>query len=254
MAMNFGPVFKPGEKWVGGLLKEYGEPTAKTTTTWSTSYTVDSVAGRGTQLLVVLGTAREGDVSILERWDLPPLTGAPTVTIAQAVIAVGVPVATPPVSVGFHGGMWIAPAQRATQPQPVRTECYRGPKLGEDLELEVDPDGRFALILARDHGTLYQIMLREGAEPVVVYDDTSVSSLGFVHGIQTFRHATLGRQVSGLIRAPGLATIIFYDYDNDGIFDSVDEVSLSVLNNMNLPEDWVEDYTNYSGVFAPTNW
>lgn len=251
---SFGPLYAPGEKWVGSLLEEYGPPATQTTVTWSTSYEVVQVAGRGTHLFVVLGRARDGELSVLERWDLTQPTGAPTVTLDQTSVVVGVSVATSPATPGFQGGTWIAPSERTAPAQPARTECYRGPLLGEDLALEVDPDGRFALVLARDQGKLYRVLLEEDAEPVVVLDDTAVPALAHVNGLQTFRHATWGRQVSGFIDAPGLARLILFDYDNDAVFDQVEAVSLATLNAMNLPADWVEDYTNYSGLFAPYDW
>ncbi len=254
MSLGFGVIYKPGEKWITGELDEYTDPVVTTTTKWTTSYDVQRVAGRGTHLLVVLGTARDGELTVIERWDLTPTAGTPTLSFTQATVAVGTPVSTPAPVSAYQGGSWILPASRPAPTAPTRTECYRGPLLGEDLEIEVDPDGRFVLVLARGQGKLYRVLLEEDTTPVVILDDSQSPSLGYADGLQTFRHFSQGRQVSALLKGSPLARLVLYDYDNDGEFDHHAEYSDAEEQTQGLPEAWVEDYTNYSGAFAPHQW
>jgi hypothetical protein len=254
---SFAALYRPGEKWVGARLTDYVEgeaPGPRTEWNWTTSFDVLHVGGRGTDLLVVLGVARNGD-TILERWDIGLPAGAPTAALAPAAPVVGVAVAVPALQLGVQGGTPIPPAQRGAGPQPSRTEVYRGPSLGQDLEVEVDPNGRYALVLSRDGGALYRIVLAEGASADLILDSQSAPSLARVFGLDFYRHALLGQQVGGRIKggAP-LSRIVLGDLDNDGVFESVEELTLQECEYLGLPQAWVEDYVNYSGNFAPYDW
>ncbi|MBI1383015.1 MAG: hypothetical protein GC161_18245 [Planctomycetaceae bacterium] len=256
--MAYGIGYKPGERWVEAETRERPDgsfPPVVSAVRHTTSYDVIEAKGRGTELAVVLGRARNGD-SILERWALTQPIGAWTATRTPAPPVVGVPVATASLDIAIQGGGSFLPPSQRTAPAPAtRIEVYRGPSFGDDLELEVDPDGRFALILSRDQVKLWRVLLEENGEAVAVHDVASMPELQYMRRMQTFRHVAYGRQLRAKLHGHATLTdVVFFDSNNDGVFEGHLFFTLQEFAQFGLPHDWAEDFTNYTGVGAPHQW
>lgn len=257
-AMAYGIGYKPGERWVEGETRERPDgsfPPIVSAVRYTTSYDVVEAKGRGTELAVVLGRARNGD-SIVERWTLTQPTGAWTATRDPAPPVVGVPVVSASLDIAIQGGGSFLPPSQRTAPAPAtRIEAYRGPSLGDDLELEVDPDGRFALILSRDQVKLWRVMLEEDGEAVAVHDVATMPELQYMRRMEIFRHVTYGRQLRAKLHGHAtFSDVVFFDSNNDGVFEGHLFFTLQEFAQFGLPHDWAEDFTNYTGVGAPHQW
>jgi hypothetical protein len=183
------------------------------------SYHAYGVTGRAANSFYVVGTVGGTmDMDIVERWDIPHVTGAYYAERPRATSGVGVPVATPAVQEGVEGGAFLPPEQRGPF-RPVRTALYVGPDLGGVWSLASDPDGRFVVLIAGDPGTIHQLIdERGGALAQFVPQGSIAASRAFALG--PYQHPNDGRVWNYISFDPSIDHGAFLvDADNDGVID-----------------------------------
>lgn len=105
-----------------------------------------------------------------------------------------------------------------------RTQVFRGSLPIPTIEVGVDPDRRFVLLLQGESTdrSLYQVSIATNATPVLLYSVTAQPVLGQAWMMNPLQHADLGRiwLVSGMTDTDRGQTLILVDAANDGQFDS----------------------------------
>lgn len=177
------------------------------------------------------GVDEEG-VEIVESWTVEVPPGGWVVTRLVSTAAIGRPVDTPSPSVSLNGSPFLHPASRG-ESRVVRRELFRSSDLGGILSVQVDPDGRYLLLLTRDR-KLHQVAM-DGA-PVAPPVDLASLFEGYestlLVGVRD--HARLGRVYSV---GPGIfRLLLLIDAENDGVLDSW--LDLTHEQYQAIPDEW----------------
>lgn len=218
----------------------------------SVAFQLQALAGRGAEELFVTGYVARTDETVIEKWTLlsrqgvwvAPIAAAPSGSIGTPSTSSGVPALSVP------GGSYVpvaqrTPAQRALTVQ--RSEVYRGPSLGANLDVVVDPEGRFLIVSARATAKFWQISLdlvpvvteltgqvpgylAGDVLPGAVYEDSSTAGRAFVFG-----HP---------VGVGPLRFVAFRDYDNDGVVDFTSAFTDAEYSAGGYPGNWVDNFVN----------
>jgi hypothetical protein len=145
------------------------------------------------------------------------------------------------------GGTFVAPGARQ-QIVPEREVIYRGTTMGHVRSMDVDPEGRFLLLLSYSTGTVYRFdllttppQLNTAFEPTAIPHLTNVRSLWIGDFAQQGRKCTLSEIQHGKLPEVHHFTILD-DANNDGVFENHTTYGVS---------EWqASPYSNY----ASNNW
>lgn len=227
---------------------------------FSVSYRLMYVASRHVNELYLAGVARNGD-GVIERWVFPPQVGGYYTEKATASTALGVdaPIEQLYLKIGSNqpgqgqgpfAPPFIAPIGRSVAPQPIREEIYRGQAIGEVCCMAVDPEGRFLLLMDRSSPDVYRLTM--GANPVLesLYDDSDFASFAAADsfGVTPMLHALEGRKyvLTTYVKHRPSHKVVFHDVDNDGLFESAEELSESEYDSSYPSYLWVDRYNEYT--------
>ena len=223
-----------------------------TSAAYSASFSIKRVQSRVANELYIVGKGR-GDEDILEQWLIIPSQGSLTPTRPAATLPVGTPIPPSSVTVGVvGGGPFTPPGSRPAPPTVSRNELYRGFDFGGILDLALDPEGRFVLVLAEgDHG-LYRIDLSPPAAtlgvPTLVYDTTQIPNLAASRAIYPLQHVSYGRMyVLDPNFGAGVVPLVtsLFDYDNDGVFDAFQSLPVELHKQTYPGTSWIDNFYIY---------
>lgn len=203
---------------------------SSSTRTISTRFAITALAYReGDQGADVYVGGKDGSSVVIEKINVPPCRGGYVTDLHTSAQPLGVPL--PPqtsLSVSVVGGQY-KPHDRRACPPDRRVEIYRGTALSEVRGLDVDPEGRF--LLAVDGVKVFQILTTANAVPLelgIFYQAPSSASV--TGGLTRVHHATEGRKyLFDVDVAGGGLGVVLHDYDNDGVFDAVDDYQVTSL-------------------------
>jgi len=204
-------------------------PPSVTNFTYSSSFTVTSIAAKGQDDFYIAGYARNGDL-VIEHWEIESQDGAiATGWQSSGPAPIGQPsVPAAPIST-VTGGTYIPVFQRTGEPSVLRTEILRTNQfLIQNNAFGVDPEGRF-LLLITDSSQLYRVDLVDPpTPPILLLDSNSLWTLPFIKGMVRIQVSGIGRiWVLGppeILPSPVLGIdqhvlTYLYDADNDGLFE-----------------------------------
>lgn len=173
----------------------------------------------------------------VERWSYRPSAGAYWVDRGlSTTVSLGTPVTTPPDVVKLVGGGWSSPSNRPALGPASRRLVYLGTDWSEVRTVCSDPDGRYALIVARAAVgaklKLYQLSLditSGTTSPVALFDEDQYPTLVNLDTLYARDVAPCGRVYCGSVAPPSSGPfadhIILQDANNDGTGFVVTEMS-----------------------------
>lgn len=243
--------FTPGTKFIEVVIMETPPSSSdfyEVNINSTTSYDVHGVDGFGADTLYVLGRARDNSV-VIECWQLPSMPGQ----YRTNWIASASQMSNPKPGPAPVGGVFIPPAQRQANGGFLREEVYRSSLAGQSDSLDVDPEGRFAVLGDWTSGIIYQVALDGSNSTSVIFQDPAILPPGtVVNAMSIWRHATEGRKlfVSAEFAPENADILLISDPEGDGIWNFNSLLSLASYHAAGLPEAWAETYTSYlPGVF-----
>ncbi len=223
--------------------------------TATTSFDIIDVDGRGFEELYVLGKARNGEY-LIERWILN--SGPGSYSANWSALVSGAPsqvspgslaTSTPTVSLS-SGGAYVSPPSRPA-PSALREELYRGNLSTHLSEIEVDPEGRFAVLLDSTQGGLFRV---EFTDPAT----TAEVSLGLFSGLQLANSMQIRLDDSGYYQwiidldntITGWADVVLYqDANLDGWPENYALLSVTQYDASGIEQNWASTFVN-SGSFG----
>jgi len=208
------------------------------TKTVTAPYIVDAACARHGNEFWVVGHAPTGE-HIVERWDWSSLVGGYFTTLDRANTGVGVGVRTPELCVQIAGDTYIAPPARVGSPSVNRVVVHQGPALGEVRKIEVDPDGRYLMLLVRDASgvtSLMQMPATVGSTSVTLLTSATISDLSKTLSMTFGQHARDGRV---LVLSTAGETVWLKDEWNDGVFESSGHVDGPTFDTASPPHSWL---------------
>lgn len=186
--------------------------------TAQTAYDVLSIRSRHGNEFYIYGVMPDGS-EILERWDLSPWRpGAYRTERLASLEPIGVGI-RPSVTKLRFTGPWVDPDLR-TAPVLTRTALAMPEGLDEVVQIEVDPEGRFLLLLTRDaqgDSTLVQLDLSTNSLTTLA-TPISQPTLGAVDRVGFADSTELGRLI--VLINDDFTEIYLRDELNDGVFES----------------------------------
>lgn len=198
----------------------------KSTNAFTTSYEITAACCRaGGDDVFVAGKQSDGDI-VIERWTFSPRDGRwQHVPPAMQPIGTQMPVYSGTTAV--KGGTWTTPPE--THASPRRAVVLESNSYSLVRGMDVDPEGRFLLFQDHDDGTLYRIRLDEGTPgaPEVLFTAAQIPSLAATVWIRPCDQISSGHRVWVLLEPDTsakqkgtCATVLLWDTNNDGAFDS----------------------------------
>lgn len=224
-------------RWDSGHPEPYFEVRSQelnpTTQAWdvqtrliSTRFGIEALTHRaGDRGIDIFVAGTEGANTVIEHIRIPLCRGAYATNLVTLPPTLGV--AHPPqasLSTLIAGGTYIEPSQR-TCPPNVRTEIYLGSQIGSIDGIEVDPEGRFVLVV--DGARVFQVPVQANAIPIEIGIVQQTAAVGYLMGgLTSAHHATEGRKYTLPADGPDWDSyLILHDYDNDGVFDAADDAN-----------------------------
>lgn len=203
---------------------------------YSTSYDILRYTHLDPSRFYLLGQARNGEL-VIEEFDVPAQTGG---------FVAGTPF-TGPGSISVSGGTWIAPQSRAAPPPPTRNEIWRGSSLGTVLDLRVDPDGQFLLLLTeREMRRVERMDLADPDNPVELASEVTIPSLAALDTITCREHVSEGRlYILTAGGGPWVDQVVLLRGLEDGLLDGFDEMTRTAYEAAYPPSVWLPGYVNY---------
>lgn len=159
-----------------------------------------------------------GAGTVLERWSITAPLGGPYTIRTPSTVPIGTPAPLSSLSAQIPGGTYIPAEQRS----PAR---LRKAMLGyfpfSAKSIEVDPEGRFVLLLSPAEAKLYRLdLVNYTGTPVVILDGAAQPNLDHAASIYACRfHDQLKRYV---ISCSNGQKIVLRDSENDGVFEAVE--------------------------------
>ncbi|MBK7644627.1 MAG: hypothetical protein IPJ19_16565 [Planctomycetes bacterium] len=226
---------------------------------FSTSYEIDSVCSRQAYEFYVAGhyplSSPAGGVAgqtVIEKWTHSPVTGAYFCNRATASTPIGQPVAgIPAVTTGINGGTYIPAAQRPRPGRQTRTVVYSGPTLGIVKAMACDPEGRFLfLVVSSGAQGLYELPLQPIGSPSPIYSPSTLPFISDCRSITPRQHVQNSR-IYVLMPDGGAhsgSRELLFDHDNDGIIDTVQELTRQQYNAggyRGTSASWLTDFVTF---------
>ncbi len=188
-----------------------------------------------------------GAGTVLERWSITAPVGGPYTIRTSSTAPIGTAAPLSNLSAQIPGGTYIPAEQRGAA-------RLRKAMLGyfpfTARSIEVDPEGRFVLLLSPTEAKLYRLdLVNYTGTPVVILDGAAQPSLDHAVNIYACRfHDQLKRYV---ITCSNGQKLILLDTENDGVFEAVEALSDTAYSASSLYSDYdgiAESYHNYSVV------
>jgi len=194
---------------------------------YSSSFDIDYLTARGADEYYLAGV--DGDETVIERWSLLAHTGSRT---TQWTVGVGGAVAPSPVGVPTIpgtpvvvtvGGSITAPSTRTRNPRLSRETLLRSATIAPVRCMLPDPEGRFLLVLGEDSSlSALDLLGSAGLQPLQTV--AQMPELENIYSLDLFQHASYGRVLLAtdfpLSEVRPFRTVIFFDSDNDGLFET----------------------------------
>ena len=168
---------------------------------------------------IVLGELQNGDLAV-ERWLWPKILGAYYAEFDPTVQPIGVPVRTGDTTVEVEGGVFVEARYRFPRPDVGRSPVLALSGVGRVLAANIDPDGRFLILLRRTasgDSVLSQVPLSPVGPIVDLVTSQQCPSLGA--GSARICAGDFARQ--GRIHTINVGSDIVYlsDPNNDGVIN-----------------------------------
>ena len=154
--------------------------------------------------------------TVLEMWMITAPEGAPYATRAKRNEPIGTPAPLSALEAHVQGGTYIVAEQRR-EPRIQKRALGHFPFDVNDME--VDPEGRYVLLVSRSEQKLYRLnLVGFTGIPELVLDSVAAPILIAANSVYVVRYQDqLKRYVVG---RPSGANLVLCDADNDGIFES----------------------------------
>jgi hypothetical protein len=232
------------EEFVPGSNDKWEE----TTYGYSASYRIDVAACRDSREIYVAGMT-PGGLDVIERWTSQTIKGARFLKITPSSAPYGTPSpALPAYEVGIEGGVYVPVASRPSMPRQTRVELYRGAEFGGVVDLAVDPEGRFVIVVATNPPAVYRLDNAAGSTPVLLYSLSALPDLQEAKSI--YRRQQVGGARCYIIECRAIATsdigkIVLVDSDNDGSVDSTSALTDAAFATAFPSSDWVAGFVSF---------
>ena len=192
----------------------------------SVPYLPRRFASRGGNEIYIAGpplSAEDGSPStgtVLEMWVITAPEGAPYATRAKRNEPIGTPAPLSTLEAHVQRGTYIVAEQRR---EPRIQKRALGYFPFDVNDIEVDPEGRYVLLVSRSEQKLYRLnLVGFTGVPEVILDGTAAPILLAANSVYVVRYQDqLKRYV---VSRPSGAKLVLCDSDNDGIFESSEYV------------------------------
>lgn len=219
----------------------------------STSYAIQSMCSRTTTELYISGfpiidsgptlvpLQIDETVTIVERWTFTPRAGTPFTERSSSSVPLGTSAPLSSLIPKVQSGSYQIPDLRRP-PRLNRRELARLPL--SVYAIEVDPEGRYLLLLAPEQGGLYQLDLVDfTGTPELVVDSVTWPQVGSATSLLKARFQDGAKRY---VLGSGDGALIIKDSENDAIFESVEVVdSVEWTTQYSDDSTWAENYRSY---------
>lgn len=188
--------------------------------TYSLSYQPIDVVGVTANDFIIYGVDPLG-VPIFERWVLDPDGGTYFSHRTLPTTGVGTSVPLGVTTVRILGDYTSPSKMDNIEPALAREQVHRGGAIGNVVDMAVDPEGRFILVISDDSDGLrriWQIHLNEDVDPTALITEVEFPSLLLNGQIEARLSASQG--FYWLLSGDTTYSVI-WDPDYDGVIDSV---------------------------------
>ena len=157
-----------------------------------------------------------GTGTVVERWTITAPLGAPYTIRTSSTAPIGTPAPLSTLSAQIPGGVYIPAEQRG--PARVRKSMLGYFAFSID-GIDVDPEGRFLLMVSAAEAKLYRLDLAAyDGNPVVILDVTVQPALAFADGMSFSRFQDGLKKC--VINCSNGHQLVLHDDENDGLFES----------------------------------
>lgn len=211
------------------------------------TFAITRVRARIAGDLFVLG--EHSGVTILERWKMSPPKGAYEAARPVAATAIGVPypMDVPTVVTVVGGGSWTLPNMRSKTGMGLKRSLLLQRTPANPIRvMEIDPDGRFVLFTDNAGFRQLDLSANAGTVPAIAIDWSTLSQAAQqISSLVVKQSSTQGRAFIGRVTGQPFSVdyaLVLLDSDNDGVFESVQELTYEGLE-MNFPfSEWTRDF------------
>lgn len=223
----------------------------------STTYRVTAACGlKGGEVIYVAGIAPNG-ADVIERFNYGVRVGGyriqPTSPAAQPIGTAMAPYTAQEV---LNGTSFVVPP---SQHGPARrTLIYTGNAVEHVRAMDVDPEGRYLVLLGYKTPALHQIDLSATTiTPVKIFDATQIPHLPLVRTLRIRHHATYGRTIvlseqSGSLFPNDYKWTLVSDATNDGVFERKATLTTTAWAAAGFDQD--SNWSSYQNVGVLFNW
>lgn len=206
-----------------------------------TAYDIRTSVSRHANELWVAGYQAATDAYIIERWRINADPGAYYSIKPAASSGIGTPIPLSTGSVAIKGGTYISVTPRTNSTQPNRSVQYMGLHFNVSgiRDIEVDPEGRFLLVMTKSPRNIYQIPLDGSSNATLLVTEALHPVLADAQVLQSYQNGTSGRAfVAGKHTFTGDAWLVIKDVHNDGIFDTFTTMTKSAYDSSFPTSSW----------------
>lgn len=223
----------------------------------STTYRVTACCGRaGGNILYVAGISPDGS-DVIERLNYGTRKGGYEVQIqSPAAQPIGTPMPAYSAQEALNGTTFAIPQ---TQHAPARrTVIYSGTAMGHVRSMDVDPEGRYLLVLGFWSGSVFQLDLTAPTiTPAVLFSAAQLPQLAKARTLELCFHLTEGRKVeltesSGCVLPIDCKWMLLNDSNNDGVFEST--VTLDRAAWLSSGYDEYSNWRSFQNLGVTFNW
>jgi hypothetical protein len=219
---------------------------------YSVPYLPQRFASRGGSEIYVAGPPLSGEDgspttgTVLELWVITPSDGAPYAVRAKQSEPIGTPAPLSTLEAHVQRGTYIVAEQRREPRIQKRALGY----FPFDVNgIEVDPEGRYVLLVSRSEQKLYRLnLVGFTGIPEVILDSVTAPILVAANSVYVVRYQDqLKRYILG---DPSGANLVLCDADNDGIFESSEyfEADAWASSSYAVYHNIVENYRMYEPI------
>lgn len=195
-------------------------------------FAIAAVASASSHTLVLAGETTDG-VDVLEAWWLPQPEGSyatwrPLSLFGRAFAAelpkgssLGFAQPSAGLELALHGEAFVPPEERGGGAAPAR-ESLLAEEVGGILDLALDADGRYAILLTGPPGSraLLQLELVPGARPRTLASQAGVPALALSCALSLVEGPATGRSLVVALGHGG-ERLVALDPENDGVFAEI---------------------------------
>jgi hypothetical protein len=177
-----------------------------------------------------------GSGTVVERWTITAPIGAPYTVRTGSTAPIGTAAPLSTLSAHIAGGVYIPAEERG----PVRVRKVMLGYFAFSIDgMDVDPEGRFLLMVSASEGRLYRLdLVAADGIPVVILDATTRPELALANGV------LIRRFQDGLKKCVvsfSTGALVLDDDQNDGLFETTEVLT-------DAQYDAHPMYGNYSGM------